>query len=464
MFALQFLGIGQGEQLMILELNEFKKIRIHVLTPLFIGDGTELDFTTCWIDDNSSELVEFSPEALVATLTASEISKLGYLTIDGFKNLIKQKRPEGTRIKVSLDLITKYNNNINQGFISRTTSEPNTKQPYIPGSSLKGALRTGYIASLHKSNFRNRLSNKELQAPLGGYSSDIFSTLKVSDCVSGRKVKKDILFVDRVSKHSFRAARGVEKDGFKHMVVSQVEAISSGSVFEGSISISNKTGTALHFRGIREPLQNIHEYSLSLLRDSENAIPYPQIKDLQAIQSGFANPTYLCRLGGMIGAESHTIANHRNIKINMGKGNPSINREHTTRTLFATASSKKALNNNITFGWCLIELMEREDQPSQNQALTSFLKKQHEVLFANMDEQYILPTQARQFNFVPSNPSLDRNSTYKSKVVRLSKKGGPIANILGREITVAVSSGKQYKVGDDISVTSISGTTGKESV
>ena len=102
---------------MTLELNEFKKIRIYVLTPLFIGDGTELDFTTCWIDDNSSELVEFSPETLVATLTASEISKLGYLTIDEFKNLIKQKHPEGTRIKVSLDLITKYNNNINQGFI-----------------------------------------------------------------------------------------------------------------------------------------------------------------------------------------------------------------------------------------------------------------------------------------------------------------------------------------------------------
>ena len=89
--------------------------------------------------------------------------KLLELFIFQLFKFMRGKPVTGRTVKLSKGLIEHYQallaikigdrrlqNDMNQFTISRTAFNINTKLPYIPGSSLKGALRTAYLNWLAK--------------------------------------------------------------------------------------------------------------------------------------------------------------------------------------------------------------------------------------------------------------------------------------------------------------------------
>lgn len=450
-----------------------KKIKVYTLTPLHIGSGTEFDPTTFWIDSNTNELIEFKEEDFINTLSEQEKDNIGNMDLFEIMRLIKSKKIEGIHKKVSFDIANNYdrvlkNNNINEFNkfgIKKTISNPNTEKAYIPGSSIKGALRTGYIYSKRnnikiKTNWNRKEKNEKIDedALLGKMEQDVFGSLKVSDCVSNLNVDTSIGYVDRVSK------KVDSKTGkYKHLKgVTMLESINSGVVFEGSLSLFSEKETKIKFKDIEEVLQSVDGFSYSLLQDKSIGITYPTQEQISKIKQGFKNKTYLCRLGGFIGAESHTIDGFRDIKIiNRQKRNDF--RKNTTRLLYATQSKEKTDNNNIGFGWCIIELIEDENV-SENLELKNFILEQQKILNTpqmNLNSSPVI----KNNKFIPKNksvstykPTFDRTQPQVGKIIKFSKKGKPIVSVHNEEFTMVDGNATDFQIGQEVTVILICAT------
>ncbi|MBO4555126.1 MAG: type III-A CRISPR-associated RAMP protein Csm5 [Elusimicrobiales bacterium] len=457
--------------MIIKELNtEIYKLRLHVLTPLYIGSGDSFDLASFWIDSQKCELVQTSPDAFVPLLNEQEIESLGDMSFRNLAALLCSKKPAGIRKKVSPYLAEKYFaylNNVftdrNQFEIKKTAFSPVDNMPYIPGSSLKGTLRTGYIASkkpVLSEKYDKKGNKKEYideDGLLGGiFSKSPFAALKVSDFVFSSKDDKipvSIVFADRVSKK-------LVKGQYKHLPVTMLEIIDPGTVFEGSISLHKNNGTIQKpIENIETLLQNINDYSESLLADEEIGIKFPLMEHISAIRHGFGGrKTYLCRLGGYIGAESHTIPDCRKIKIRNPFDKHDI-RDYSTMTVYASPEQKKTDKCNITLGWCILEIADSNEM-HENKALADFSASQLKMLFAmpvGIKKQSGIGI--NQSLLQPQKMSFDRNGVYDAEVVELSKKGKPIAKSHGSKFTVMNAA--DLKIGDKIKITGINGTTCK---
>lgn len=458
--------------------TETYKVRLHTITPVYIGCGDEYDLTSFWVDRQKGELVEFMPEAFVSLLSEDEKNILGNIGLLELARLINQKKPKGISKKICLNLVQKYEKvlykqqtELNKFEIKKTAFNPTDNMPYVPGSSLKGALRTGYIASLcPKLSYKNGKSCIDETGLLGGnFDRSPFSALKVSDFMT---VVKDncspisIVFAKRVSKK--------RKNVVKEPPVTMLEIINPGTVFEGTISLTkNNNIPANNIIPKPQPLPEIcsilecvDRYSFSLLEDEKMGIRNPPIEKIRGIKNSFGKKAYLCRIGGYIGAESHTIQGCRKIKIRNPKNKQDI-REYSTMTVYASPQEKMRGNSGITLGWCFLEIVE-DDTLTENKCLADFAAEQMKTLLPEKTENSIGQSQKNhtvcnkqnlKTSVVPSQQkmSFDKNGVYDAEVIKMSKKGKPIAKSHGSEFTVMDA--VDLKIGDKIKITKINGTT-----
>jgi CRISPR-associated protein Csm5 len=379
---------------------EIKKIRIWTLSPTHIGAGTEFQPTSFWIDSNRNKLIEFESQSLIDKLDAASTKEFNAIcqTADVFSlqrlmKLIDRTKPSGFReIDISSNIVQKYKklldnrneNELSKFEIKKTITSPNVHRPYISGSSLKGAVRTAFISSLTAKtnqnparvsklafNFGDEKGNKEVfndeKSLLGAFQSDIFSSLKTSDFIAANDVKTTIGYVTRVKRQPDK------KGEYKEMSVTMLESINAGSVFEGSLSLLKDMDTKRKFENITDILKKLNEYSLSILIDASiNVDAYFQ-KKVREIQKQFEGRLFLCRLGGYIGAESHTIEGYRKIMIRNPKNRADSKiKEYATMSLYSSPTSKKDLYDNTTFGWCLMEILDK-DTDSRSKVLSDFI-------------------------------------------------------------------------------------------
>lgn len=329
--------------------NKFNEIKIHTISPINIGNGEEFSPLSFWIDEKNKKLIEFNEYDFINTLSAEEIKSIYDICKNPNKSsmaklysLIFSKKPKGYRsIDISDFIIEKYSNsksgiNSNQFQIKRTITNPNTHKTFIPGSSLKGAIRTSFINSLVNKQSLPEINEREILK--GSFSNDPFTTLKVSDLLVEKNGETEILFSLRMGK---------KKDS---CIPVMLEVIKSDSVFIGSISININIKTNIKFDSIEELLLKTDKYYQSIINDRKIGI-LNTIKDkISQKRKIINNKTFICRLGSFIGAESHTIENNRKIYI---KG---INKtlSYSTTYLKYSRDSKTPIDS---FGWCLIELV-----------------------------------------------------------------------------------------------------------
>lgn len=444
---------------------ENKKILIHTLTPLFIGSGEDFSPFTFWINSEKNELVEFAEEAFINSLSEAEKNALGRLSLLDLMKLIYKKRSflSGKVFPVSPQIADTYNNvlagmaDFNEFTIKKPIVNVNSLLPYIPGSSLKGALRTGYLAAcpnltcLHQHNGGAYGRGKEQldeAAALGGKMSfNSFSTVKVGDCIPVGEVPTLVLYALRCHKH---------KD--KSNIHTMLQAVLGGSVFSGELTLADRIKDSFKIKNITDILEKIERYSLSLLADEQIGIKYPTLYNLQRIKNEFTNPVYLCRLGGCIGAESHTIDKFRQINIRNPKGKSRI-LPYSTCAVCATAN--KHAPQPISFGWCLIEVL---DGPANKEvpALRALVAEQNELL---QDKSYRkAPASAanlQRMEVVIPKESYDRNATYSARVIEFTKKGKARVQVIGKTKLFTLEDAGTFEAGQQIEISQIHGTTCK---
>ena len=361
-------------------MNEPCLYSIRTLSPIHIGCGDEYEPTAFVIDEKSSRLISFDPLDFLDGLSAHdkarfvEICRRGTIgSIIELYKFMRGRKMKGTEIEVSPGFLAhwqktllispqderKIREELNRFGISRTTFSPADNRPYIPGSAIKGALRTAYLNALSKNEKtqpqQNDIKPRDLERMLlgGSFETDPFRMLKVSDFHPLGDVKSKILYAVNKKKKISKPARGPSQI---------LEAIEAGSLFVGTIAVAEPVNGA----GIKKPLSfeallGSAEKFYSAAFQQENTVL--RSIGVQPLVCQRKNGASLIRLGRHSGAESVTIETHRQIRIMQAKGKEAkFEKGATTLWLAANSSNPEVLTHTRPFGWVSLEPITEEIQ------------------------------------------------------------------------------------------------------
>ncbi|MBV5310882.1 RAMP superfamily CRISPR-associated protein [Chromatium okenii] len=389
-------------------------LAITPLAPVHIGTGDDYEPTQYVID--GERLFSFSPEtALRALPEAARADLLKILAGAPSVALIKQVQgffyrhrerliPEAEHvIPVLPSIAAEYAGRvgqtaqreqngreiINQLRIARTYGDPATRRPIIPGSSLKGAIRTALLDQLNAGasllpEERNRPSpqgNLALQQRLFHYRPNAFDhdpmrLVQLGDAADQRPaatIGTEIRYAVNRKRHP------VLKDGRELAAMAEnlrqvLECVPPlrPRAFLGSLTFYDPG--ALSSPKLPDPRLR---WSFADLADACNAFYRPILnRERQELrQRGYldgdwlttveqilasrqadldANRAFLLRVGHHSGAESVTLNGVRDIKINMGKGNAPVYLP-ASKTVWLAARDIQERRNLLPFGWLLVE-------------------------------------------------------------------------------------------------------------
>ncbi|MGV8073747.1 MAG: type III-A CRISPR-associated RAMP protein Csm5 [Syntrophobacteraceae bacterium] len=349
---------------------------LRILTPVHIGCDEVYEPTSFVIDGQRRQLKSFDTLEFLRSLSADDKMRFSAIcskgTLDSIIELyrfIRAKCPDDIRAKtveVCEGLASHYSHNLegqrrisnlrsefNTFVVPRTAFNPNTNLPYVPGSSVKGALRTAYLNAQQKKTPASRQSNaKKLEEELLKYrniETDPFKLVKVSDFMPLGDVRTRIVYGINRKKNPGR---------FESKGVPQImEIVAPGCLFEGWISVDTpQNGSGITTLVTLDTLLNSagNFYSGELNREN---------KDLQGMGSTgllqIESPSScLVRVGRHSGAECVTVEGHRDIRI-MGRP-PKHDTKSSTIWLASDSRNPAANQAVIPFGWAMIEPLTDE--------------------------------------------------------------------------------------------------------
>jgi CRISPR/Cas system CSM-associated protein Csm5 (group 7 of RAMP superfamily) len=289
------------------ELKTYR-LKITTLSPVHIGDGTELEPISYVIQDKF--LYSFDENYVLENILKDnkniDINNLENMDtlvefFKSYKDFIIKNQLYKSKIAVAKDIAKLYDNNygqsnnndesFNQMLIQKNiaTINPYTNQyePYIPGSSIKGAFQTILCLSVDESRL-----------------------LKVSDTI-GLKVENQIAWSLRESK--------------KSKIPQKLEVISKGSIYKFEISKSN----IFSFKDLKEKLHQFYQDN-----DSQAYLNFSREvrKENQ----------FLLKIGRYIGQKF--MANNPDIK------------QPKTKAMFSI--SEKNSKVELPFGWVVCEIID----------------------------------------------------------------------------------------------------------
>jgi CRISPR-associated protein Csm5 len=366
------------------------------LTPIHIGCGEDFEPTNYVIDDG--KLYHFEPSRLSLgqsdrKLLMQAVGKRGDDAIREMQRFFHDRRAQcrqaarlavpiasgvaeryGARVGQVAQRETRGRAVVNQLEIERTAHHLHTGVPYLPGSGLKGAIRTGWLNSLdtgprveRDSKQRPDERGSEVEASLlgGTFDSDPFRLVNIADA-SGVDVGSRICFaVDR------RKKAGRDREGRaapKNLSVC-CEVMRGGQfrALRGEIRFERLLASVRP-----EPERRLTDF-VSLTRACNKFYVARFDAELDALQSLTPGPwldafrkmiesikpklgegrCMLLRVGRHSGAESVTLEHRRWIQIRGGRGQSHWARDATTIWLAAEREDSSA--DMRPFGWLLIE-------------------------------------------------------------------------------------------------------------
>lgn len=276
------------------------------------------------------------------------------------------------------------------------------QQPFIPGTSFKGALRTAWVDDINdeKKPQRNhkgeRESSTEMEKRLlqGDFQTSPLRLLKVADLMPTREPERQVLFaVNRKKREVIRDGKAMQPKGIaarkdcvlhgqyrlfaadvtlpallkhagatdrnhKPLTPNQQQLTVQGSVDLQRVARQSnlyhlqrlhRELAVLDGRGLVNPTWKRH---IDLLISSHSALG-------QKLQTGSA---FLVRLGRYGGADSKTLTGEgvASIKIMGAKGSPPTF-ESTTKTVWLAAQTENDQKHLIPFGWAVVEIDPQND-------------------------------------------------------------------------------------------------------
>lgn len=172
------------------------ELKCEILTPLHIGDGSELQPYEYIITDKFYKIsledfildLPIKKQKVITDLMEQDIIKLRHFLRNNLDPLRFGEYFVEVSNKVKNSYDTKIADELNQLLISPFIRTSN--RPYIPGSSLKGAIRTAVVAYFAGENIRER-NARNLEAKVLGYfnqkrkkinlQNDPFRAIKITD-------------------------------------------------------------------------------------------------------------------------------------------------------------------------------------------------------------------------------------------------------------------------------------------
>ncbi len=359
--------------------------RLTTAAPLHIGCDEVYEPTSFVIDTKAKHLVSFETASLLEKLDAEDLKKFSEIckkgTIVSLLELFKFMRSqvtlaEGQRIKVPEAFIQHYEitlnlpqiehkvgQELNSFQIKRTSFDPLTGNAYIPGSAIKGAIRTAVLNLRNNGRstpqFKGRDAGRQIQEQLLGFEfnhleTDPFRLLKVSDFFPVNEVARAVTYaVDKKKKPSDKESQAPYQI---------LETIESGAEFIGSLTVLAPPGKDA---GIRNPL-SLDEITKALTffygseKQKEDEIVLTiGVSPVNLVVNGKSLPL---RIGRHSGAECVTINGQRHIKIMQGRDNPPKELDHATTVWLAAGTKKPTTNQDLKpFGWIQFEPLAIEE-------------------------------------------------------------------------------------------------------
>lgn len=350
---------------------------IEIVSPVHLGCGEVYEPTSFAVDEEKNELIVFDPIFFVKNLEEedrqrfSETCKKGTVAsiIEVYKFLRSQK-PAGRRIKLCNDFVDHYQSvlklgtderkilqNLNRFEISRTAFRPSDDRAYIPGSAVKGALRTAFVNyAAGKKNIpkENKRKGQDLEKMLLEFNpnkteTDPFRLVKVSDFQPAGYVNTKIVYaVNKKKKPSDKQPRGIA-----HIL----EVIEPGALFTGSITVEQASDAAdIHWPVVFEELM---AGALTFFKE-ENLREIKELKGagINGTAADAGQNRLPLRIGRHSGAESLTVDGHRNIKIiTADRKKPRFDKKASTIWLASETKNNQYNKGLLPFGWvCIQEL------------------------------------------------------------------------------------------------------------
>jgi CRISPR-associated protein Csm5 len=358
------------------------KVRLHVISPVHIGCDDVYEPTGFMVDKAAQKLIAFDPLDFIRSLSQADRKKFLELCDKGtlasivelykFMSIVAAP-PGGHAVQASPGLISTYERvtkmnprderqikqELNNLLISRTSYLPADNAPYIPGSALKGALRTGWLNHLNKGR---QMQGRDIEVQLlgGRFAEDPFSQIKVSDLLPLDSPATRICFaVNKKKKTSQHEPRGPQQ-------ILEVIRHDCSAVFEGIITLHvPEQGTP-----IKSPIKNSPEFfaqstgffstEMAAEEVTLKSISLPAsiaVKMKAAFGDKYLKTVFPIRIGRHSGAECVTVAGARSIKI-MGKKGDQPKYGPNATTLWLAGDAPKADSNLLPFGWVALELLE----------------------------------------------------------------------------------------------------------
>jgi len=208
--------------------NKKWKVTLTPLTPIHIGDGEMMDPTEYIAKDGyvyylnqiafMSHLLSSGKNTLKQALDSSNMESIIRIMADNFDADNKLHWKSRTKVDANFCNLWKQNlkNVRNSQQLHRFIRNQANDQPYIPGSSIKGAIRTAILDELAEDKDKRQeieqarrdrkfnaqtaeaiLLNAKNQRGTMDISSDPFKYLKVSDAI----FQDDNLFIDTIQRY-----------------------------------------------------------------------------------------------------------------------------------------------------------------------------------------------------------------------------------------------------------------------
>jgi CRISPR-associated protein Csm5 len=368
---------------------------IQTLAPIHIGCDEVYEPMGFVVDETKRELVSFDPISFVSRLTPEEKERFSTICSKGtvesileIYKFLKGKSAVGKTVQLCSGFVEHYNKTLaipsgdrkrvqqelNRFQIERTSFLPIDQRPYIPGSSIKGALRTAYLNTMAKRKNvptqQGKYAAKDLEKTLldgGAFDTDPFRLVKVSDFRPVGGVGTRIVYaVNEKKKPSKFEARGLYQI---------LEIIEPDAIFQGEIAVDTPQTKECIQTPISLPnlLASCTRFFRKEKKREDDKLKQIQISGVKVLEN---EDGILIRLGRHSGAESMTIEGHRNIKIMTGRGQRDRYENHATTFWLASEEQKPKIKNNLLpFGWAelgelskdLIDKFQRKEKNWQEE-------------------------------------------------------------------------------------------------
>ena len=406
--------------------DTYHDLYLTPLSPIHLGTGEEYEPTNYIIDDQI--LYEFdSLEALrvLSPQSREEIEKitLAKASQDTLKRIQSFFYQNKDRIKSIAHRHVKVNDSLQQFYqsrigkvaqhergghdvlaklgINRAAYSKYKQVNIIPGSSVKGAIRTALLSDFNnlgkeygvsiknqiddvlkqfKPNYRKINSllnneNKKIQKAIfkGDFDTDPLRLISISDSESvNTNILSEIVFEINKKKNPVKNKQGelMASSADKGDLNAMLETIApfQARVFRNSlqiksIDIKHKSVPSIQFTvtDIAEACNRFYkpvlEKELAILKsrgfiDNQWEAQIKKVLNSDALKN---NQSFLLRVGRHSGAESMTLNGIRNIKIMQGRNEKLVFQDQTT-TIWLANDHQKNERDLVPFGWMLVDI------------------------------------------------------------------------------------------------------------